>query len=441
MTDYFLKRCLPDTLPKNVLVTSSNADHIMDRYLGKLSSSDKSAMKSVHNVRNKYAHYGWMEYQVISSLCVAGHFFVVSLTFDINRDQVFKDVQVYDSLYITTESRVSVVQPGSRCAKFLIKLQKFLSAFVFNESPNNQLLMKDQDLILRNASYAPCPHQTNGYDCGLFGMISVLHLVYSVPLKQTSFGQVHISRLRYALSVVMYATPSDSLPDPRTSLSRKFLMGYFPFLQKKASTSREMDPFTFYFLNYNKRNELPSSPVGASPIRAIHISKAVATEATAAATETVGVFTGSGEIPLPEVVQPTEAIKPIDANEAKPKVSKKLNKPNTKINNTTTTVVTRERARLQHTTGVTQTARQQRLLSRIQKFQNSDAITNKTKQKKNGSSVVVKSSQKSHVKDDEGKVQVGDISSIGTVRMGVTNSSKQTLPIANIELDINKKST
>jgi hypothetical protein len=62
---------------------------------------------------------------------------------------IFSEVKVYGSLEDATEERV---KKGSIQAEYLMTLQQFLSTFSFNNSPNNELLLKDKQYIIQEAN-------------------------------------------------------------------------------------------------------------------------------------------------------------------------------------------------------------------------------------------------------------------------------------------------
>ena len=59
----------------------------------------------------------------------------------------------------------------------LMKIQKFIFAFVFSHLPESFLKAYDGKSILKNVKYMECPQQQNSFDCALFGMVTLLHLV------------------------------------------------------------------------------------------------------------------------------------------------------------------------------------------------------------------------------------------------------------------------
>jgi hypothetical protein len=99
MCDYLIQRFLfPDDLQENTAVPSSEFIKEMGTQLDKLHRTDWSSEISVTRSRNKFSYFPFQRHTIIASACLSDHFFVISVTFDASKPDVFKRVVVYDSL-------------------------------------------------------------------------------------------------------------------------------------------------------------------------------------------------------------------------------------------------------------------------------------------------------------------------------------------------------
>jgi hypothetical protein len=57
--------------------------------------------------------------------------------------------------------------------------------------------MKIQIISLRNISYGQTLQQKNGYNCGLFAFVILLHLVYGIKIKENIYSQKTIDYFIY----------------------------------------------------------------------------------------------------------------------------------------------------------------------------------------------------------------------------------------------------
>jgi Ulp1 family protease len=87
------------------------------------------------------------------------------------------------------EKKIITLAQGSMAGIYLLTLQKFLSTFAFHNSPKNEILLKDKHHILKEAQYIPCPQQSNGYDCSLFAIGTLIHAFDGIPIDDTIFNQ------------------------------------------------------------------------------------------------------------------------------------------------------------------------------------------------------------------------------------------------------------
>ncbi|KAG7341325.1 Ulp1 protease family protein [Nitzschia inconspicua] len=137
-------------------------------------------------MRDGLQSYAKSDYRFIS----AARTFVVDITFDIRQPNVLPRVNAFDSLSSTDRRRATAV---------LHKVQGFLSGFCFYKSGHNQSLLQNPDYIMQKAEFRHCPEQTNRYDCGLFAVAVVWHLLCDNEIHPSVFPQVHIDTFRVAL--------------------------------------------------------------------------------------------------------------------------------------------------------------------------------------------------------------------------------------------------
>jgi Ulp1 family protease len=86
------------------------------------------------------------------------------------------------------------------CTEVLLKFQQFMVDYVFfycNSCKN--LLLKDPQHILKKVIYKECPWQQNGYDCALFGFVTLLHLANQQSVTSDTFSQNNVTSFRNAL--------------------------------------------------------------------------------------------------------------------------------------------------------------------------------------------------------------------------------------------------
>jgi Ulp1 family protease len=58
-------------------------------------------------------------------------------------------------------------------------------------------------VLIRRLEYCDCPIQLNGYDCGLFAIGMVLHLVDGKNLTEETFKQENITDLRQKMATFL----------------------------------------------------------------------------------------------------------------------------------------------------------------------------------------------------------------------------------------------
>jgi hypothetical protein len=99
LCDYLIQcLLLPDELPDNTIVPSTEFINEMGVQLEKLGKTDRSSKTSVSRTRTKFNYYSFNKHTIIASACLSDHFFVVTVTFDPTTPTIFERVIVYDSL-------------------------------------------------------------------------------------------------------------------------------------------------------------------------------------------------------------------------------------------------------------------------------------------------------------------------------------------------------
>ncbi|KAG7350640.1 MULE transposase domain containing protein [Nitzschia inconspicua] len=188
LIDHLLQTTLKGCVPDHVLIGSSDCYSYFSTYNDKLDKHD--CADTVQTMRGGLQAYAKSEFRYISAACHQGHFFVVDVTFDSRHPAIFQQVNVYDSLSITSRRRATAV---------LGRLQRFLSGFCFHVLDHNLLLLEKQDYVVQQAVFRNCPKQNNSHDCGLFAVAIIWHLLEGKEIHSSVFTQDHIGALREAL--------------------------------------------------------------------------------------------------------------------------------------------------------------------------------------------------------------------------------------------------
>lgn len=254
------------TMPTDLLIGSANTMEILNLF-NDTTKFPTSSTETMEHLRSNHSAYGSSPYRLLVPNCVGtdAHFFAVDLEFDINSDDVFRYVKVYDSLgpvfdqrtsnHDTRRTRTTTKRGGtttttqqqeekattkvlktSSAGKFLRCLQTFLTRYCFTHkqaSTQYGLLQSNPDYIIDRASYEKCPRQSNTWDCGLFSLAIVLHLANNIPITQNVFDQEHISRLRSSLHQEFSANTTGTGTRSGMSLrflSPQFIYSFFPNL-------------------------------------------------------------------------------------------------------------------------------------------------------------------------------------------------------------------
>ena len=193
LIDYLLQRLLPPDLPDDTLIASSNSLNYF----------------KVHNpkkrdgvLRRKYQNYSLRPYHFYSLTCARGHFFVVSIDFDMQSRDGILAVRVYDSLRKSQRGHDNVYGDPA-LVEYLRLFQQFLVQFCCFATRHQDVLVEDRDFILKKVTFLPCPQQRNSYDCGLFGLVTLLHLVDQHASVEDLFTPDDISSFRKGLHTIL----------------------------------------------------------------------------------------------------------------------------------------------------------------------------------------------------------------------------------------------
>ena len=145
LVDYLLQKSLPSNLPNDIIVGSSNCMTYLQHYL-KHVTMEKN--RNTNKLQNTYQYYAMGAFTFLGIHCNQSHFFVISVEFDIRREDIFKNVKIYDSLRRT--GRKVTANPTGK--QFLIMLQAFLARYAFFASPNVESLLSDKEFILKKSN-------------------------------------------------------------------------------------------------------------------------------------------------------------------------------------------------------------------------------------------------------------------------------------------------
>ena len=181
------------------------------------------------NGEYQYQFYSLRPYQFLVTNCGRGHFTVALVSFDPSKDHVFNKVFVYDS-FRRSKRKNNMEKPRANDTPGLLlqELQKFLYHYCLFGTRNKHVLIENPELILEKAVYVDCPQQQNDYDCGLFALATLLHLLcgYVDVGLHDAFTPSDVTSLRKAL-YGSFASNSE--------ISYDFLCSFFPRLSGKAT--------------------------------------------------------------------------------------------------------------------------------------------------------------------------------------------------------------
>ncbi|KAI2505724.1 hypothetical protein MHU86_8686 [Fragilaria crotonensis] len=105
------------------------------------------------------------------------------------------NLTIYDSL----QRRTRQINPD--VATIVKEVNYFVRFYILQEEEHEHLRLTDEALFKR-VEYGECPRQFNGFDCGLFAVGIVLHLVEGKVITMETFTQQDITGLRAKLTAV-----------------------------------------------------------------------------------------------------------------------------------------------------------------------------------------------------------------------------------------------
>ena len=157
---------------------------------------------------------------VVSPPHQIGHFFVACFDFSVNAPEFFVNVCFYDSL----ERSQKRIHRSSNAADVVSMVNSFFNSYILHDSKYQDLQQSDVAL-LRRVEYRDCPRQLNGYDCGIFAVAVVLHLLDRKLVDTTAFTQSDVTEGRNHLARALNAR-SHVIPDTTS----KHFRNCFPLL-------------------------------------------------------------------------------------------------------------------------------------------------------------------------------------------------------------------
>jgi hypothetical protein len=136
LVDFLLQRCLPASLPRDVLIGSANASEYLRHYFAIGRSSLNSDERTVKVLRRDYQYYAMRKFSFLGITCTQSHFFVIHVDFNIKNDPVFPIVRIYDSLRRTHRSGRQTINTQSAVVQMLRLFQEFMVKYAFAGMPN-----------------------------------------------------------------------------------------------------------------------------------------------------------------------------------------------------------------------------------------------------------------------------------------------------------------
>ena len=185
------------SLGARCFIESSNdliRDHLAD---GDLVEDAKMRRRKIGRTRNQMkSTFGSHPFsRLLIPIVELSHFFVLCLDCSFGTPLFVTNVTLYDSL----RRRTRQINPN--VAGILKEWNFFICHFILHARKHEDLRQTDEAL-LQNVQYRDCPRQLNGYDCGLFAVGIILHLVEGKDIGTETFTQEHITNLRSELVTV-----------------------------------------------------------------------------------------------------------------------------------------------------------------------------------------------------------------------------------------------
>ena len=156
--------------------------------------------------------------RLLIPIVLGSHFFVLCLDCCFSTPEFVANVILYDSLKRRTR------HVNHNVITIVKDVNFFLQSFILHEKKHEHLRETDKALIGR-LHYGDCPIQDNGFDCGLFAVGIVLHLIEGKDIYSETFTQKHITNLRSRLATVFEGDGAES------GTTSQVVRGCFPQLR------------------------------------------------------------------------------------------------------------------------------------------------------------------------------------------------------------------
>ena len=165
-----------EVMPSNSLLIASSNSYEFLKIMTDVKKYPPSSHCTLDPIRQGYRAYGSSPYRLLVVNCMGEfvHYDAIEVSFDINSDDIFQSVRVYDSLGGSNQKNQKTRKKSNEIGKFsaagqyLRRLQTFLVRFCFFEKQGTKqlkLLESDPDYILKKATQEASPQQKNGWDC------------------------------------------------------------------------------------------------------------------------------------------------------------------------------------------------------------------------------------------------------------------------------------
>ncbi len=229
----------------------------MDFFNEKAASIEPSDIKFVEFAREKYKNFSTKMFRIIFFGYDDAHYYVVFMIFNATdqEDDFFQYIKVYDSRYFVCRDGRIIQKANPKVTSLLHKFQNFVANYILYDH-DNQEVVNNQNSIMRDVTYHTCPRPIIDcqFDCSLFGLGVVLHLVRVINITQTMFTQNEITYFRKSLYLIFNATEDEVGTNPRKWISTEFINSFFPFL---FSTSNEVNLFLDYLHQFHPNYQSP----------------------------------------------------------------------------------------------------------------------------------------------------------------------------------------
>jgi hypothetical protein len=145
---------------------------------------------------------------VIPLLINNAHFHVVRICGSRDDINFYTETECFDSMF-----GPGLVHNNARSGllKFLVDFNKFVVNFIISPSISDNKLKTEKELhgkLLSRMKYSSCPQQDNCFDCGLFSVAIVLHILDGQEITRQLFSQENITDLRFDLGSHLSSVPN-----------------------------------------------------------------------------------------------------------------------------------------------------------------------------------------------------------------------------------------